>query len=186
MIGLKTSFATIVTLFGLNNTTPIIGYQNIVETATNVQFKIPEKDVQRKEENGLVAYFSKTTDDLVASQAFVFGNYTLVGNTDLSTYMAQSGEADTLNAIAKFMLVNSEGAELIYMQKPFNTPTKKVMDIGIKSVLQIEGGTTTFIHYTRYRLEGKRMVILSSSAQEAYLNALITVRNQTWGSLQLN
>jgi hypothetical protein len=179
---LNLSISIILSIMGLL-TEP--GWQEVNEPTIKIKITVPDNNLQIVSDSGLVFYSSRTTDSLITSQALIYGNYSLTENIELSDYMTQTGETDTLNVIAQYMVANSDGGQLIYFQKQLNTPTKKIMDIGIKHPIHIDGGITYFISYTRYHLEGKRMAILTLSAQETFLNPLIDARNRTWNSLVL-
>lgn len=182
MLALKSSVVIIASAFSLMMEP---GWQEVNQMTVKVKITLPQNGLQQVADSGFFLYSSKTTDDLVSAQAFVYGDYSLADNPELSAYMVQTGETDTLSVIAKYMVANSNGGQLVYLQKQLNTPTKKIMDVGIKHIVQLENGNTPFISYTRYYVDGRRMVIMSLSAQESYLNPLIDARNRTWNSLVL-
>jgi hypothetical protein len=159
-----------------------VGWDDIDETGIKIRFSFPSQNLNRIDEDSIIVYTSLTEDSLVSSQAFIFKNYSLAENEELSDYMFYSGQSDTLDAIAQYMISIAEG-DLVYFEKPLNTSSIKTLDLGIRSIEIVDNDTLSSITFTRFHLQENRAVVLNLFAQEAFLNELILARNKLWNSL---
>lgn len=145
----------------------------------NMTAQIPSSNtVIADDSSGLKMYSSLTPDSLIATQLFVYGNYSLDSNDVLLDYMQEYNETDTLKTIAQFMVANS-GGELLYVFYIENAPTSKSMDIGIT----LGDPNNPSIMLTRIILKGKRMVILNVTGQESNLSHLVSVTDTCFNGL---
>ncbi len=161
-------------------------WKQINDTQLNVSFKLPDYEYNRVEADSAFMFTSHTIDTVVTAQVVVYPELLLSSSEFIQEYMTTTGETDTLNVIAQHFLTSTDG-ELVYLQKQVNSPTNKVMDIGVRySVTQEDGSSTYVITYTRFCFQKRKSVVMSVTAHELNLNTLVETRNQIWNSLVIN
>jgi hypothetical protein len=154
------------------------GWTRVSEPEVGVSADFPEKNLIRVDTLGLIMYSSLTEDSLAGAQLFIYKDFSLRGNEELSEYMQLYGEKDTLSAIARYMLAVSEG-KLIYLKKQISNKQRKILDIGIK----YPNNDTFFITYSRIHIENGRLAIINVFAQEPFQQPLINTRNRCFNTL---